>query len=49
MHWISQYVINFITAGGAVQLQQLDGPMFPKLVNGSRLKPCRDRSVLRDA
>ena len=39
MHWIGPYIINSITSGGAIHLQQLHGVMFPKLVNGSRLKP----------
>ena len=41
MHWLGPYLINSITSGGVVQLQQLDGAMLPKLVNGSRLKPYR--------
>ena len=38
MHWLGPYVIHFITDGGAIQLQQLDGRLLRKLVNGSRLK-----------
>ena len=49
MHCLGRYIINFITKGGEVQLQELSGAMFPKLVNGSRLKPCRMGPVLRDA
>ena len=41
MHWIGPYLVHSITSGGAVQFQQLDGAMLPKLVNGSRLKPYR--------
>ena len=39
MNWLGPYVINLITDEGVVQLQQLDGAMFPKLVNGSQFKP----------
>ena len=39
MHWLGLYVINSITVGGVVQLQQLHGVMFPKPVNGSRINP----------
>ena len=35
MQWLGPYIINFITNRGVVQLQQLDGVMFPNLVNGS--------------
>ena len=41
MHWLGLYLVHSITYGGAVQLQQLDGAVLPKLVNGSLLKPCR--------
>ena len=41
MHWLGPYLVNSINSAGAVQLQQLDGAMLPKLVNGSRLKPYR--------
>ena len=43
MHWLGPYLVNSITFGGAVQIQQLDGAMLPNLVNGSRLKPYRTR------
>ena len=49
MHWLGPYVINSITTGGTVQLQQLDGVMLHKLVNGSRLKPYKTGLVLRNA
>ena len=49
MHWLGPYVINFITDGGMLQLQQLDGMMLPKLVNGSRLKTYKEGPVQRDA
>ena len=39
MHWLGPYVINFITKGSVVQLQQLSGVILPKLVNGSQLNP----------
>ena len=39
MHYLGPYVIYSITEVGAVQLQQPDGAMFPKLVNGSWLNP----------
>ena len=39
MHCLGPYLDNSITSGGAVQLQQLDGAVLPKLVNGSHLKP----------
>ena len=41
MHWLGPYLVNSITSGGAIQLQQLDGAMMPKLVNGSRMNPYR--------
>ena len=41
MHWLGPYLVQSITFGGAVQLQQLDGVVLPKLVNGSRLNPYR--------
>ena len=49
MHWLGPYLINSITSGGAVQLQQLDGAMLPNLVNGSRLNPYRTGLGPRDA
>ena len=49
MHWLGPYVINFITDGSVVHLQQLGGAMLPKLVNGSQLKPYMDSQVRRDA
>ena len=41
MHWLGPYIVQSITFGGAVQLQQLDGTVLPKLINGSCLKPYR--------
>ena len=49
MHFLGPCVINFITEGGAVQLQQLDGAFPPKLVNGSRVNPYKMGLDLRDA
>ena len=34
-HWLDPYLVQPITFGGAVQLQQLDGAMLLKLINGS--------------
>ena len=48
MHWIGTCVINSITTGGAVQLQQLDGVMLLKLVNANRLKPYKMGPEPRD-
>ena len=45
MHWLGPYMIDTITNGGVVQLQQLYGTFLPKLANGSRLKPYRDSQV----
>ena len=42
MHWLGPYVIHFITDGGVVQLQKLDGALLPKLVNGSQLNLYQD-------
>ena len=39
MHWLGPFIVNSITSGGAIQLQQLDGEMLQTLVNGSWLKP----------
>ena len=49
MHWLGPYLINSITSGGTVQLQQLYGAMLPKPVNASRLKPYRTGPEPRDA
>ena len=46
-HWLGPYLVQSITYGGAVQLQQLDGTMLSKLINGSRLKPYKTSSVSR--
>ena len=37
MHWLGPYLVHSITSSGAVQLQQLDGVVLPKLMNGSCL------------
>ena len=49
MHWLDPYIINFITSEGAIQLQQLEGVMLPKLVNRSRMNPYRTGPDLCDA
>ena len=41
MHWFGPYLVQSITSGGAVQLQQLDGTMLPKIIIGSHLNPYR--------
>ena len=41
IHWLGPNLVDFITLGGAVQLQQLDGVVLSMLVNGSHLKPYR--------
>ena len=45
MHWLGPYVIHFITSGGVVKLQQLDGVMLSKLVNGTRINIYWDSHV----
>ena len=47
MKWLGPYIVQSITYGGAVQLQQLDGTILPKLINESRLKPYRMGLVMR--
>ena len=42
MHWLGPYQVKHVTEGGATSLAQLDGTMFPTMVNGSRLKLYRD-------
>ena len=39
IHQLGPYLINSITPRGAVQMQQLDGVILPKLVNGRKMKP----------
>ena len=46
-HWLGPYLVQSITSGGAVQLQWLDGGMFPKLINESHLKPYRMGPTMR--
>ena len=41
MHRLGPYLVQPITSGGAVQLQQLDGAVLSKFINGSRLNPYR--------
>ena len=45
MYWLGPYIIHFMTDGGVVQLQQLDGVLLPKIVNRSRLNPYRDNQM----
>ena len=47
MHWLGLYLVNSITSVGAVQLQELDGMVLPKLVNGSHLKRYQSGGGLR--
>ena len=47
MHWLGPYLVQSITSGGAVQLQQLDDVMLQKLIDGSHLKPYRMGQVMR--
>ena len=41
MNWLGPYLVQSITSGGAIQLQQLDGAMFLKLIKEIHLKPYR--------
>ena len=41
-HWLGPYQIQQVTEGGAVQLSQLNGELFPTWINGSRLKSYSD-------
>ena len=47
-HWLVPYIVIQLTEGGAMHLQKLDGTPFKGLVNGSRLKPYRDRHTSVD-
>ena len=38
MHWLGPYQIQYVTEGGSVQLNKLNGELLPMLINGSRLK-----------
>eukprot|EP00253_Pinus_taeda_P026871 PITA_26871 len=38
MHWLGPYMVQEITDGGTVQLDKLNRELFPRKVNGSRLK-----------
>ena len=46
MHWLGPYLVQSITFRDAIKLQQLDGAMFSKLINGNRLKPYRTRLMM---
>ena len=37
-HWLGPYQIQYVTEGGVVQLNTLNGELLPTLINGSRLK-----------
>ena len=37
-HWSGPYVVEYVTDGGAIKLQMLDGTPLEKLVNGSWIK-----------
>ena len=41
-HWLGPYVVEYVTDGGAVKFQKLDGTLLDGLVNGSWLKPYQD-------
>ena len=41
-HWLGSYIVTYITNGGAVQLQNIDGTPFRGLINGIQLKSCHD-------
>ena len=41
MDWLGSYLVNYISFGGVVQVQQLDREILPNLVNGSQLNPHR--------
>lgn len=45
IHWLGPYVIRDISNDGAVQLAKLNGELFTRRVNGSRLKLYRDDSL----
>ena len=47
MHWLGPYQVKHVTNGGAVQLLELNGEVFPTLVNGSRLKIYEDFPPIR--
>jgi hypothetical protein len=42
MYWLGPYEIKYVTDGGVVQLQDLEGKEFQGMVNGSRMKLYRE-------
>ena len=47
-HWLRPYVFTYVTDGGAIKLQKLDGIHCDGFVNGNQLKPYRDISSSLD-
>ena len=45
MAWLGPYIINHITDGGIVQLENLSGELIQERVNGSKLKLYKDNLV----
>ena len=41
-HWLAPYQVKYVTNGGVVKLAKVNDEDIPTLVNGSRLKRCRD-------
>jgi hypothetical protein len=39
MHWLGPFIVSEIQPFGAVRITQLDGMLWPRWVNGARLKP----------
>ena len=37
-HWLGPYQIQYVTEGGVIHLNKLNGELLPTLINGSRLK-----------
>ena len=44
-HWLGPYTVKEIMDGGAVRLATLRSDVLPRYVNGSRLKPYRDKLI----
>ena len=45
MHWLGPYEGKHVNNAGAVQIEKLNGEVFPTMVNGSRLKLYRDNPL----
>ena len=45
-HWLGRCIVMQITEEGIVQLQNLDGTPFNRMVNGIRLKSYQDSHTL---